>query len=355
MFAPNPIIGTGLHAVGGMSAATCYTPYPRIRKWSWGSFWLVQACFAWLIMPTIVGVITVPGFFRNLADAPPDVFWGAFLLGAAYGFGGMCFGLSIGKIGYSLTYTIAIGLSAVIGTLVPLVVYGGLVEYFTGPGSNIVLFGMVMSLVGVGLCGWAGFRKENDLARQGNDQGQFNMSAGLVLAVIAGVLSAVFNISLEHGQPIADMAAARGAEHYEGNAKLVVSTSGCLLVNLTWFLVLGLRQKTLRELVPGRVVSGGQFMRNFGWSALAGSLWTMQFFFYGLGHVWMGNFRFISWVLHMSMLIFFSYIVGVIMKEWKKVSSWTYIILIIALVTLISSFIVMTWGSVLGEEMINAG
>jgi L-rhamnose-H+ transport protein len=328
-------------------------PWPRIRKWSWGSFWLVQAFFAWLIMPMVVGIITVPHFFSILAKSPPDVFWGAFLLGAAYGFGGMCFGLSIGKIGYSLTYTIAIGLSAVIGTLVPLMVYGGLVEYFTGPGSNIVIIGMLMSLVGVGLCGWAGFRKEKDLDLK--DKTQFNMSAGLVLAIIAGVLSAVFNISLEHGQPIADMAARQGAEHYEGNAKLVVSTSGCLLVNFTWFLLLGIRQRTLRELIPGRVVSGGQFIRNFGWSAFAGTLWTMQFFFYGLGHVWMGNFQFVSWVLHMSMLIFFSYIVGVIMKEWKKVSPVTYTILIIALITLITSFVVMTWGSVLGEEMINAG
>jgi hypothetical protein len=30
-----------------------------------------------------------------------------------------------------------------------------------------------------------------------------------------------------------------------------------------------------------------------------------------LGHVKMGNFMFISWVLHMLMLIFFSYIIGV--------------------------------------------
>ena len=355
MFTPNPIIGTGLHAVGGMAAASCYTPYPRIRKWSWGTFWLVQAFFAWLIMPMIVGMITVPGFFQNLSDAPPDVFWGAFILGAVYGFGGMCFGLAIGRIGYSLTYTIAIGLSAVFGTLVPLMVYGGLLEYFTRPGANIVLIGMVMSFFGVGMCGWAGFRKEKDLEKQGNgDKAKFNMSAGLILAIIAGLLSAVFNISLEHGQPIADMAAERGAGHYEGNAKLLVSTSGCLLVNFTWFLVLGIRQKTLKEFRPGRIVSRGQYMRNFGLSALAGSLWTMQFFFYGLGHVWMGNFQFISWVLHMSMLIFFSYIVGVIMKEWKKVSTRTYVILVIALVTLIASFIVMTWGSVLGEQILNS-
>jgi L-rhamnose-H+ transport protein len=354
MFFPNPIVGTGLHALGGMSAATCYMPYPKTRKWSWGTFWLVQACFAWLIMPMLIGVITVPGYFSILKEAPADVFWGAFILGAVYGFGGMCFGLAINKIGYSLTYTIAIGISAVLGTLVPLMVYGGLVEYFTRPGSNIVLVGMAMSMAGVALSGWAGFRKEKDLAGMQNGSRQFDMSAGLVLAVIAGLLSAVFNISLEHGQPIADMAAERGAGHFEGNAKIIVSTSGCLLVNFTWFLVLGIRQRTLREFIPGRVVSGGQVIKNFGWSALAGSLWIMQFFFYGLGHVWMGNFQFISWVLHMSMLIFFSYIVGVIMKEWRQVSSGTYLVLILALLILIASFVIMTWGSTLGEQILNS-
>lgn len=354
MFTPNPIVGTGLHALGGMSAATCYTPYPRTRKWSWGSFWLVQACFAWLIMPLVIGVLTVPGYFSILAEAPAGVIRGAFILGAVYGFGGMCFGLAINKIGYSLTYTIAIGISAVLGTLVPLMVYGGLVEYFTRPGSNIVIVGMLMSIAGVALSGWAGFKKEKDLSRLENNSQNFDMSGGLVLAVIAGLLSAVFNISLEHGQPIADMAAERGAGIYEGNAKYLVSTSGCLLVNFTWFLVLGIRQKTLREFIPGSVVSGRQLLKNFGWSAFAGSLWFMQFFFYGLGHVWMGNFRFISWVLHMSMLIFFSYIVGVIMKEWAKVSSRTYLVLIIALIILILSFVVMTWGSTIGERIMNS-
>jgi len=90
-------------------------------------------------------------------------------------------------------------------------------------------------------------------------------------------------------------------------------------------------------------------LKNFAWSALAGTLWIMQFFFYGLGHVRMGKFQFISWVLHMSMLIFFSYMVGVTMKEWKQVSRRTYIILITGLVVLVASFVIMTWGSVVGN------
>lgn len=345
MITPNPIIGTGYHAIGGISASTCYLPFQKIKKWSWGTYWLVQAFFAWIVLPLVIGWLTVPSFFHILATAPKDVLWGAFLLGAVYGFGGMSFGFAIRHIGYSLTYTFAIGLSAILGTFVPLIVYGGLVEYFTAPGGMVILLGIIIALLGVGLSGLAGFRKEKDLRARTGEKVQFNMKVGLVLVLIAGVLSAVFNISLEHGQPISDMARANGAGQFEGNAKYIVSTSGTFLVNLVWFVVLGIRQKTLKEFSLKSGISTGNWMKNFFWSALSGALWFGQFFFYGLGHVKMGKFQFISWVLHMSMLIFFSYIVGMIMKEWRNVSGKTFRTLIVALVILIISFIVITYGS----------
>lgn len=338
----SPILGTFFHAVGGASASSCYLPYQKTRQWSWGNFWLVQAFFAWLLVPLLIGWITVPHFFTILRDAPKDVFWSAFALGAIYGFGGMSFGYAIRNIGYSLTYTISIGLSAILGTITPLLMKGTLVEYFHKPGSGIVFTGMLLSVVGVALSGWAGFRKEKELKE--HKQG-FRMGIGLALALIGGVLSAVFNISLEIGQPIADMAAQQGAGHFEGNAKLIVSTSGCFVVNLIWFVVAGIRDKSLKEFGSKGGLTAGNRLHNLGWSALAGTMWTAQFFFYGLGHVQMGDFQFISWVLHMSMLIFFSYIVGVLMKEWKQVSRTTYIILVLALVLLLCSSVIISYGS----------
>jgi L-rhamnose-H+ transport protein len=351
MIQSNPILGTALHAIGGISASSCYTPQTKVKNWSWGTFWLVQAFFAWIFIPILAGWLTVPGFFGILQKAPSDVFWGAFLLGALYGFGGMSFGFSIKHIGYSLTYTIAIGISAVLGTLIPLVLNDHLVEYFTRPGSAVIITGMLLSVAGVGMCGWAGFKKENDLQKLAGQSISFKMSTGLMLAIIAGVLSAVFNLSLEHGQPIADIAAKSGAGNFEGNAKMIVSTSGCFVVNFIWFIVLGIKEKTLTEFAVSEGLSRSRIVKNTFWSALAGTLWFVQFLFYGLGHVQMGNYRFISWVLHMSMLIFFSFGIGVIMKEWKKVSKNTYITLIIALLTLIASFVVMTVGSYIGEQM----
>ena len=351
MMQSNPILGTALHAIGGMSASSCYTPQTKVKNWSWGTFWLVQAFFAWIFVPILAGWLTVPGFFGILQKAPSNVFWGAFLLGGLYGFGGMSFGFAIKYIGYSLTYTIAIGISAVLGTLTPLIIYGGLTDYFTRSGSAIIITGMLLSVAGVGLCGWAGFKKEDDLQKQTGQSVSFKMSTGLLLAIVAGVLSAVFNLSLEHGQPIADLAAKNGAGNFEGNAKMIVSTSGCFVVNFVWFIVLGIKQKTLNEFTVSEGLSGSRLLKNTLWSALAGTLWFVQFLFYGLGHVQMGNYRFISWVLHMSMLIFFSFGIGVIMKEWKNVSKNTYVTLIVALLTLVVSFVVMTIGSYIGEQM----
>ncbi len=353
MIAPNPIIGTGLHAIGGISASSCYLPNTQTRQWSWGTFWLAQALFAWVIMPLIVGWLTVPGFFWILIDAPSKPFWIAFLLGGAYGFGGMSFGKAISQIGYSLTYTLSIGISAVLGTIFPLLIFGGLGNFFTKPGGGIVLSGMILSILGVVVCGWAGFKKEKDLNSADKGKAGFNMTVGLLLTIVAGVLSGVFNLSLEYGQPIADMAAQNGAGNFEGNAKMVISTSGCFVVNFIWFVVAGIRNGTLKEFLPQNGLSGIVIVRNWLWSALAGTLWTMQFFFYGLGHVKMGNFQFASWVLHMSMLIFFSYIVGVLMKEWKSIKPKTYFVLIVGLVTLVASFCITSYGSYIGEIMIN--
>lgn len=94
MIAPNPIFGTGLHALGGISAASCYLPATK-TKWSWGSFWIVQANFAWVIVPLLIAFLTVPDLVSVFKESPPSAIFIPMLLGAIYGFGGMSFGFAI--------------------------------------------------------------------------------------------------------------------------------------------------------------------------------------------------------------------------------------------------------------------
>ena len=94
------------------------------------------------------------------------------------------------KLGNDAAVTVL--LIAVLGTIVPLLMNGTLVEHFTKTGGGIVLSGMVISVLGVALCGRAGFMKEKTLAKKEGGPGlQFNMRKGLILTLIAGVLSAV--------------------------------------------------------------------------------------------------------------------------------------------------------------------
>ena len=353
MIASNSLLGTAIHAIGGVSAASCYLPFQKVKKWSWNSYWLIQALFAWLIFPIVVGYFTVPNLWQVIIESPSSAIINASLLGAVYGFGGLAFGYAIKYIGFSLTYTISIGLSAVLGTIVPLFIHGTLIEHFSKPGGMVVLVGLLLSLFGVVLCGVAGRKKEKDLKLLDNSTAaSFNLKKGLMLAVFAGVLSAIFGVSLELGAPIAEIAGEYGAGHFQGNANLLVSTSGTFVTNFIWFMVVSFKQKTIRELVAVKSVGASVWLQNLGLSILTGGLWYFQFFFYGMAHVRMGNFKFASWAIHMYMLIFFSYIVGVLMKEWKNVSKQTYIVLISGLLILVISFVVITYGGMLGVETI---
>jgi len=348
MLTPNPIMGTGLHALGGISAASCYIPY-QTTKWSWGSFWIVQANFAWVIVPLLIAFLTVPDLVTVFRESPPSAIFIPMLLGAIYGFGGMSFGFAIRHIGYSMTYTMAIGISSIVGFLVPLLLAGQIFDFFTATGGGTLLIGIFLSLTGIFLCGAAGYRKERFL-KNTNPSGQsFNMGRGLALTVFAGILSGIFGVGLELAQPIADVAASHGAGHFEGNARIIAPSLGCYITNIIWFVVAGIRNKTIKELNPRYSDSPRKYTRNFLFSALGGSLWYIQFFFYGLGHVRMGNFMAASWVIHMSMLIFFSYLVGILMKEWKNLKKSIIRVLIAGLLVLLISFIVMSIGSLQAE------
>src|SRR5882672_7882567 len=111
--------GVLFHAAGASCASLCYTPQKKIEGWSWQTYWLAQAVCCWFLLPLLIAWITIPQLIRVLQEAPADAMWKSFILGAAYGIGGTAFGLAIRYVGFSLTYAISIGISCVLGTLLP--------------------------------------------------------------------------------------------------------------------------------------------------------------------------------------------------------------------------------------------
>ena len=245
---PNPLLGVALHAVGATFAATCYTPEKRVRGWSWQTYWLTQASFCWFLLPLLGAWLTIPDLFAVLREAPKDAMWRSFALGAAYGIGGTAFGISIRYIGFSLTYAIAVGLSSVLGTLIPPLVKGTLVVTLSKTGGDWIVAGILAGALGIAGAGWAGRLKERDLSAQ-QATGQFSMLKGLLLSLLAGVLSAVYGFALEAGEPIADVATKYGADVWRGNVTYIFANTGAFVTTAIYCLWLHFRHRTLGELI----------------------------------------------------------------------------------------------------------
>jgi L-rhamnose-H+ transport protein len=345
----HPLLGVALHAVGALFASTCYTPERRVRGWSWQTYWLTQASFCWFLLPILGAWLTIPDLAAVLREAPRSAMLWSFGLGAAYGIGGTAFGISIRYIGFSLTYAIAVGLSSVLGTLIPPLVKGTLGATLGRPGAAWIVAGIAAGAAGIAGAGWAGRLKERDLASQ-QATGQFSLLKGLLLSLLAGVLSAVYGFALEAGDPIADVATAHGAGVWRGNVVYIFSNTGAFLTTAIYCLWLHARHRTLGELV-GLPAGAEQSALPVNWlmAALTGLFWYGQFFFYNLGHVRMGTFKFTSWAIHMIMLVLFSSVVGLVLREWLRCRPRTHWALRVALAVLVGAVLLLTYGNHLGE------
>jgi L-rhamnose-H+ transport protein len=339
---PNPILGTGLHAIGAASAALCYAPQHYVHRWSWQTYWLAQASMCWLILPWVFAWFTIPELFTVLAEAPKDAMVKSYLLGALYGVGGIAFGLAIRYIGFSLTYALAIGISCVLGTLLPPILAGTLGETLRSAAGTYVVLGVLLGGGAMIVTGLAGFRKERELASDASNP-EFNPRVGLPIVVLAGVLSAVFSFSLAAAAPIAEIAGKHGAGHFQGNVIYIFSNGGAFTTTLVYVAWLATRGRTWGEFVTAP--SGVHLVRNYLLSFLTGLLWYLQFFFYGLGHVRMGKFEFSSWAIHMIILILLSCGFGVAIGEWKKCKPSTKLMVTASIALLLGAVGLISYGN----------
>jgi len=340
------INGVLFHAVGASSAAMCYTPQKKVVGWSWQTYWLAQAFICWLLLPVAVAFFTIPQLLIVLQEAPAAAMWRSFLLGMAYGVGGTAFGIAIRYVGFSLTYAIAVGISCVLGTLLPPMVHGTLDLIIKSNGAAYIMSGIVMGALGIAVCGLAGRNKEKDLETLHNSSTGFSLSKGLPLCLLAGVLSALYGFSIDQGQPIADIASKYGAGNFQVNVVYLFSNSGAFVSTLIYCIYLHQKEKTWQQY--GAAGNTGLGI-NYTMAILTGLLWYGQFFFYGLGHVRMGNNKFSSWAIHMVMLVLFSTVAGLIMKEWNACSQRTKQLLALALLVLVIAVLLLTYGNYVGS------
>ncbi|MGI8950190.1 MAG: L-rhamnose/proton symporter RhaT [Chitinophagaceae bacterium] len=345
------IAGIIFHFIGGFASGSFYIPFKKVKGWAWESYWIIGGLFSWLIIPFLAAALTVPHFLTIIQHTDFSIIFWTYFMGLLWGIGGLTFGLSMRYLGLSLGMSVVLGFTSAFGSLVP-PIYRDIVKSRAGirfsdmlhnDGGIIILSGVLVCLIGIFVCGRAGVMKEKELSAEQKIATikEFNLRKGLLVAIISGILSACFNFGIEAGKPMAQVAIQNGANSlFQNNVIFVVILWGGLTTNFIWCMILNTRNKTFDDYLNKKT----PLINNYIFAALAGTIWFLQFFFYGMGESKLGNGA-SSWILHMAFIILTSSMWGFAFKEWKGVSKKTFTIILLGIAIIIISVILVGYGN----------
>ena len=337
----NTLIGLLIIAIGSFGQSSSYVPIKKVKNWAWESFWLTQGVFAWLVFPLLGALIAIPAgssLCDIIAAGGADVYK-AIGFGMLWGVGGLTFGLSMRYLGIALGQSLALGTCSAFGTLIPAILKGD--NLFSGDGL-ILLIGVCIAITGISVIGYAGALKSRNMSEEEKKKAvkDFALKKGLLIAILAGVMSACFNLGLQAGEPIKESLLASGANSLLAlNPVILLVTIGGFITNASYCLYQNAKNKTFTDYTKS---SSSVWVNNLAFCALAGVLWYSQFFGLGIGQSFFdpgGVMMAFSWSILMSLNVLFSNFWGIVLKEWKGSGSKAIVALTIGLLLLIFSII----------------
>jgi L-rhamnose-H+ transport protein len=345
------ILGIIFHAIGGFSSGSFYMPFKKVKGWAWESYWIVGGLFSWLIVPPIAAYLTIPNFGEIISGTESTVLNFTFLMGLLWGIGGLTYGLGVRYLGMSLGNSVVLGFCSAFGALVPAIYYDfnptdgktTFSDMLHNTGGQIVLLGVLVCIIGIVILGRAGLLKEKSLTQEQKVASvkEFSLVKGLIIAIISGILSSFFNFGIESGKPMADAAVASGNNPlFQNNVTYIIVMWGGLTTNFLWCMYLNFKNKTFGDYTNAK----SPIANNILFSAIAGTMWFWQFFFYGMGESKLGNGA-SSWILHMATIILTANLWGLWLKEWKGVSPKAFRTFIVGIIVMLLSIVLVGIGN----------
>ena len=307
-------LGIFYHLLGALAAASFYIPINRVKNWQWEASWLVNGIASWLVMPLLVSSLLLPDVGAFFAAIPTAIVLKTFIFGALWGLGGLTFGMTLRYLGLSVGYGVAIGITLVVGTLMPPLLDGQLFNLLSSTKGGLALAGVAVAIIGIAVTSLAGHLKEQ---ASGSGNSGRNVKKGIAIALFCGVTSAFMAFAINAAEPIQQLALAQGVDPlYQVMPGYVIIMAGGFVTNLAYCLYKARQNHTFARIRQDPT----HLWRNLALSALGGVIWYLQFFFYGWGHVQMValDLGLISWTFHMSMLVLCGGIWGFLLKEWRN-------------------------------------
>jgi L-rhamnose-H+ transport protein len=348
--AANPALGVLIFTLGGLAGAVFYLPFKKVKQWAWESYWLVYALFGLVIVPWALAFVFSPNVLAVLKSTPSANLAYCYLCGAAWGVGGLTWGLMIRYLGVGLGLAIGCGLCSAAGTLIPPILGGNLDRLAGTPSANATLVSVLVSLAGIIAVGMAGMSKEKELSDEAKKKAvaEFNFRKGISVAVFSGLMSSAMSFGLQGGAKIerlAQTAVPATSATWRGMPVLVVVLAGGFTVNFLWCLFLNLKNKTIGDYIKSKAPLAG----NLAFAGIAGAIWCSQFICFKTGEPAMGRTAYVGWAVLMASSILFSSLLGILLGEWKGTSGRTRSLLATGLVLLILSTVLAGYSGYLDQ------
>ncbi len=306
--------GLGVTLVAGLLGGSVFAPLKLLRSWKFEKSWALYSVCAYLIMPWLVAMATIPHLFNIYSRVSSRTAIICAACGLGWGIAVVLVGLSVKLVGLSLATAIIYGSSIAVGSLGPVLISSP-GRLFTNQGVLLILADLGI-ILGVLLCIYAGSKRGAPRQLEGNivqpASSHRDFIRGLVASIFAAILSSLFNIALAYGG--------------EFNRLSVLAGAGPLnATNALWAFTVSFGY------IPNVLVTIVTFTRNGLWSDLSrgpishwigppimGVAWIGGTVLYGAGAELLGNLGpVIGWPVYMSMAITTGVFWGWITGEWK--------------------------------------
>jgi L-rhamnose-H+ transport protein len=301
--------------VAGMLQGVFAVPMKYASRWGYENIWLVFALSGMIVFPWLLIAMTVPQVGRVYALTSGKTLFSIVGFGACWGIGATLTGIGLSMLGIGLGMAIILGLSASIGSMIPLVILNPQ-ELYTRHG-HIFLLGTTIMLAGIALCARAGMLRDTIRNHQLTSVSRGSFLTGLIVCCSSGILSSTLNFSYAFGGEAIRHALDLGTRPiWSAGVVTALAVTGGFLANLLYCGYLLLKNRSIR-----------QFARSgacIGWvcGALMGVFWFGGQTLYGLGISRMGSLGVVvGWPLLMGMIIVTSNAAGVLTGEWSGVST----------------------------------
>ncbi len=314
------MIGFLVTLVSGVFIGTFSLGLTRTSKWSFGLSWFYGSMVALCLFSWPFGLLTVPGLLNIYGSVDNAVLIIAALLGIAWGFGGIFWGLGIDALGLALGVSLQMGLIAVVSSLGPMILLNP--DKFLTPAGWMLCFGLLVMLVGIVFCALAGKAKDKEQqAAAGSSTSQestrksYPFSVGLVFCILSGFLSTSPNYAFNFCIDLKTVSLSRGVpELFGNNAMWVIVFTANYIVNALYGFIQVLKGNGFSEIKKGK-------KSYIFWMLFMGTLWPGGIILYGVGADLLGEMGgYAAYPLMLTFSLLASNLSGWLTGEWRGTS-----------------------------------